>query len=80
MLSLMAKDMDIARYCYQAAPHNYQLSRYPDWIRNYLEGQKADVERSNALSYFKNKLETIKKSLELLEKYEVHMEAFKKED
>ena len=36
MLSLMAKDDDIARFVFNAAPPSYQYSRYSDWIRPYL--------------------------------------------
>ena len=37
MLSLMAKDIDIARFVYHSAPPSYQNARYSDWIRPYLE-------------------------------------------
>ena len=37
MLSLMAKDDDIARFVYRSAPPTYQMARYSDWIRPYLE-------------------------------------------
>jgi hypothetical protein len=40
MLSLMAKDEDIARFVYNSVPPTYQYSRYSDWIRPYLEGQR----------------------------------------
>lgn len=63
----MSKDDDIARYVYFCNPPTYQFARYSDWIRPYLENQKADIERSNAYSYFKNKHDTIIESLELLE-------------
>ena len=33
----MAKDEDIARFAYFAAPSTYQFARYSDWIRPYLE-------------------------------------------
>ena len=67
MVSLMAKDEDIARYVYNSAPYTYQYSRYSDWIRPYLQYQKSDVEKSNAYTYFKAKLDTINKTLTLLE-------------
>jgi hypothetical protein len=70
MLSLMAKDDDIAKFVYHSAPPTYQQARYSDWIRPYLEHQKADVERSSSYQYYKNKHETILKSLKLLEQYE----------
>lgn len=38
MISLMAKDDDIARFVYRSAPATYQTARYSDWIRPYLEG------------------------------------------
>jgi hypothetical protein len=37
MLSLMAKDDDIARFVYSSAPPTYQHARYSDWIKPYLE-------------------------------------------
>jgi len=70
MLSLMSKDEDVARFVYRSAPPTYQGARYSDWIRPYLEGQRSDIERANAYSYFKNKHDTILKSIKLLEKYE----------
>jgi hypothetical protein len=63
MISLMAKDEDIARFVYRAAPATYQTARYSDWIRPYLEGQRAEIERTTAYSYFKNKFDTIVRSL-----------------
>jgi len=38
MLSMMAKDEDIARFVFKSAPPTYQMARYSDWIRPYLEG------------------------------------------
>lgn len=70
MLSLMAKDELIARYVYNAAPPTYQSSRYSDWIRPYLEYQKADVERTNMYAYNKQKYDNILKSLEYLNLFE----------
>lgn len=70
MISLMAKDDDIARFVYYSAPSTYQTARYSDWIRPYLEHQKADVERSSTYQYYKSKHDTLIKSLQLLEKYE----------
>lgn len=63
MLSLMAKDDDIARFVYKTAPPTYQISRYSDWIRTYLENQKHEVEKANSYAYFKNKHDAILKSL-----------------
>ena len=70
MISLMAKDDDIARFVYRSAPASYQTARYSDWIRPYLESQKGDIERTVAHSYFKNKYDSIVKSLQLLDKYD----------
>jgi hypothetical protein len=80
MLSLMAKDDDIARFVYFSAPPTYQHAHYSDWIRNYLEVQKSEIDRSSSYSYFKNKLENILKCLILLVKYEEKVEVFKKEE
>jgi hypothetical protein len=66
----MAKDEDIARYVYNAAPPTYQCSRYSDWIRPYLEYQKSEVERAGSYSYFKGKHDAILKSLNYLERFE----------
>ena len=40
LLSLMAKDEDIARYVYTSAPPTYTNARYTDWIRPYLVYQR----------------------------------------
>jgi hypothetical protein len=66
MLSLMAKDEKVARYVYSQAPPTYNCARYTDWIRPYLEYQKAEVERTNSYAYFKAKHDAILKSLEYL--------------
>jgi hypothetical protein len=63
MLSLMAKDELVARHVYFSAPPTYLCARYTDWIRPYLEYQKADVERANSYSYFKSKHDAILKAL-----------------
>jgi hypothetical protein len=80
MLSLMAKDEDIARFVYYSAPPTYQHARYSDWIKPYLEHQKAEIERSNAYSYFKNKHDTILHSLKLLEVYDEKCKKFQEEE
>lgn len=81
MLSLMAKDEQIARYVYNASPPTYQSSRYSDWIRPYLEYQKADVERTNMYSYNKAKYDNILKSLEYLNLFESRwVSIFKQEE
>ena len=80
MISLMAKDDDIARFVYRSAPATYQMARYSDWIRPYLENQKAEIERSTGYSYFKAKFDTIVKALSLLEKYEEKCLQFKQQD
>lgn len=80
MISLMAKDDDIARFVYYSAPPTYQTARYTDWIRPYLEGQKNDIERSNSYSYFKQKHDTIIASLALLEKFEEKAKKFQEDE
>lgn len=70
MLSLMAKDEDVARYVYSASPPTYQVARYSDWIRPYLEYQKAEVERTNSYAYFKSKHDAIVKSLDYCTRFE----------
>jgi hypothetical protein len=80
MISLMAKDDDIARFVYFSAPPTYQTSRYSDWIRPYLESQRNDIERSNSYSYFKSKHDTIIASLSLLEKFEEKCKQFAEEE
>ena len=47
MLSLMSKDIEIARFIYYTAPPSYQYARYSDWIKPYLEGQKSEQERNS---------------------------------
>src|SRR5207244_7574267 len=80
MLSLMAKDDDIARFVYYSAPPTYQHARYSDWIKPYLEHQKADIERSNAYSYFKNKHDTILHTLKLFDVYDEKCKRFSEEE
>lgn len=81
MLSLMAKEEHIARYIYYSAPHTYQVARYSDWIRLYIEFQKSEVERSNSFGYFKAKYDAILKSLDYINRFELHfVEKFKQED
>ncbi len=53
MLSLMAKDDQIARFIYNSGPPSYQYARYIDWIRPYLESQKSDLERTSSYTYMK---------------------------
>ncbi len=65
MLSLMAKDEQIARYIYHSAPHTYQVARFTDWIRPYLEYQKQDIEKNNYI-YVKEKYNTILKCMDYL--------------
>ena len=66
----MAKDEEVARYVYNQAPPTYQGARYTDWIRPYLEYQKAEVERTNSYAYFKNKHDAILKALDHLKTFE----------
>ena len=80
MLSLMAKDEQIARFVYESAPPTYQSARYSDWIRPYLESQRAEVERANSYAYFKAKHEAIIKSLEYLGKFEDKCAVYREEE
>jgi hypothetical protein len=81
MLSLMAKDQEIARFVYNAAPPTYFSARYSDWFRPYLEYQRADVERTNMYAYNKAKYDNILKSLQYLDLYEQRWVAlFKQEE
>ena len=71
MLHLMSKDEAIARFVYKTAPPTYQSARFTDWIRPYLENQRGETEKAGSYnSYFKNKLESILKSLIYLERFE----------
>jgi len=74
MLSLMAKDEHIARYVYFSAPPTYQVAHYSDWIRPYIEYQKAEVERSSSMAYFKGKHEAIIKCLDYINRFENRFE------
>lgn len=51
LLSLCKKDETICRYVYTAAPPTYQYARYSDWFRSYLEGQKAELEKTGMSTY-----------------------------
>jgi hypothetical protein len=70
MLSLMAKDDVIARFIYSAGPPSYQYSHYHDWIKPYLEGHKAELEKNSSYSYMKSKYDTVLKSLQLYTQFE----------
>ena len=81
MLSLMAKDDTIASFVYKSAPPTYQSSRFIDWIRPYLDVQRAETERSNSYnSYFKAKYDSIIKSLKYLDLFEEKVKAFKEQE
>lgn len=80
MLSLMAKDDDIARFVYFSAPPTYQMARYSDWIKSYLEYHKAEVERANSYSYFKAKYESVLAGLELYKTYDEKCNKFREEE
>ena len=81
MLHLMIKDDVIARFVYNTPPHTYQFARFTDWFRNYLENQRQDTERSQGYnSYFKNKFDSIVKSLGYLERVEEKLKRFEEED
>ena len=56
------------------------MARYTDWIRPYLESQRADIERSNSYSYFKSKHDTILASLKLLTVFEEKTMTYMKEE
>lgn len=70
LLSLMAKDEDIARFIYTSAPPTYQSARYTDWIRPYLIYQRQEAERTSSYTYFKGKYENILKSIKYLDTFE----------
>lgn len=70
LLSLMAKDEDIARFVYTSAPPNYTHARYTDWIRPYLIYQRQEAERTSSYTYFKGKYENILKSIKYLDIFE----------
>lgn len=81
MLNLMSKDDDIARFVYYTIPPTYQYARYTDWIRIYLENQRQETERSASYNnYFKNKFDSILKSLVYLERYEQKAAVFEADD
>ena len=80
MISLMAKDDQIARFVFKSAPATYQGARYTDWIRPYLENQRAEIERNKSFTFYKNKHEAVIKSLIMFERYEERCEKFKKEE
>jgi hypothetical protein len=70
LLSLMAKDEDIARFIYRSAPPTYQMARYTDWIRPYLLYQRSEAERTSSYTYYKTKYENILKSIKYLDTFE----------
>ena len=81
MLSLMSKDIEIARFIYYTGPPTYQYARYCDWIKPYLEGQKSEQERNQQyLSFSKQKYDTIIKGLHLYTKFEETAALFNVED
>lgn len=59
ILSLMSKDDYINQYVYNMTPHSYQLSRYTDWIKGYLEGQRAELAKNAQYAYMQQKLEEV---------------------
>lgn len=76
----MAKDEQIARYIYQQAPHTYQLAKFTDWIRSYLEYQRNDIEKSSYV-YVKEKYASVLKCIKYLELFEERYQGkFKQEE
>ncbi len=76
----MSKDEEIARYIYSQAPNTYQVARFTDWIRVYLEYQKSDIEKSSYV-YVKDKYAAVLKCIKYLEMYEEKFQSlFKKEE
>jgi len=63
----MNKDDAINLYLYKMTPYNYQSARFTDWIRSFLENQRAELEKNNQYNYMKQKYETIMKSLKIME-------------
>lgn len=82
LLSLCAKDDDVAKFIYNTAPPTYQYSRFSDWFRGYLEHQMAEVNSKNLqqYSYYANRLPGLKKALAHLEVYEEKCKAFAEQD
>ncbi len=80
LLSLMAKDEDIARFVYNSQGPTYQFARYSDWFRGYLLYHKEEIEKSNIPTYFKEKYDKVVKSIKYLEKYEETCQKIDKEN
>lgn len=81
MLSLMASDDAIGRFVYQTPPHTYQFARFTDWFAYYLENQRQDTEKSSSYnSYFKNKHDSVVKSLAYLERVQERFKVYKEEE
>jgi len=78
LLSLCAKDDEIARFIYNTAPPTYQHARFSDWFRGYLQNQMEEVNSKNlsTYSYYANRIPSLKKALAHLEVYEEKCKTF----
>jgi len=78
LLSLCAKDDDIARFIYNTAPPTYQNARFSDWFRGYLQNQMEECNSKNlsTYSYYANRIPVLKKALAHLEVYEEKCKTF----
>ena len=66
MLSLIAKDNAIQEFVFGLIPPSYQYARYTDWMKNYLDNAKAELDKNAQYGYALNKLEIVKKALQHL--------------
>ena len=56
-------------------PYNYQMSRFTDWIRSFLESQKSELEKNNQYAYMKQKYDIVVKGLKNLDEVEAKWNA-----
>ena len=61
-------------------PPSYQFAKYTDWIKPYLLSQKADMERTNSYHYYRQRYDTILKSLTLIDEFEKQAPKFHEEN
>lgn len=66
LLSLMAKDRDVAAFIFRQPSHTFQYARFVDWFRPYLEGEKVVSSQQSSDFYQQAKLELIDKALKHL--------------
>jgi len=73
LLSLCAKDNQIARFVYNTAPFTYQYSRYSDWFSIFIKTIKDELDKSTGSmnsSYYAPKIAAINKAHTYLQVYQ----------